>query len=419
MRETFDRVVGPVTLVRRAPPALPGSTAGEAIAQLVPTDLNRWRVIAGTRPTPRLRVETAELGRARGETIARAARQFGLCAHGLAVRSERAAALVRAVRDGIASQDPSPLRDPLVRYAPGEDPRPMWKTHVDPARFERDVNDAIADAVAWALRALRVHLRSGDWEERAARVARIWVASDGAARLYRIALAEIRRAPALERADWLPTFAHALLRSSTSAKDLRVAWNCLATIAPLLVAMAESNGAKRDRAYADVDLFDRVDRWRELAVEANAWVAVLDELGMLEDELSRPRNAKGKVSTAGIKEAISRLHEALLRRGVTLYHHVHDLEAADVDGIRAALQGVVADRLAMCGVGADTPAGSLIGVDAALLQSAQADLAGKRCIECGRPARRGNVRCTAHQRAVWRERKQRRRSRSASGRRTR
>ncbi len=415
MRQTFDRVVGAVTLVRLPPPEMPDSPRGDATAQIIPTDLGRWRIIAGTRPSAQLRVDVAELRRAGDDAIARAASRLGLYAHGPAVSSERAAALVRAVRDGVAASDPSPLRDPLVRYAPGEDPRPLWRTHVDPARFERDINDAIADTLAWALRALRADQRSRDWEERGAHVARMWVASDGAAGLYAVTSADIRGAPALEREDWLPTFAYALLRSSTSAKDVRVAWHCLAAIAPLLVATAESNGAKRERSYADVDLFDRVGRWRELAVEASAWVGVLDELAMLDDELSRPRRAKGKVSTAGIRAAVSSLHETLLRRGVTLYHHVHDLEAADVDGIRAALQRVVADRLAMCGVSADTPPGGLVGIDAAVLVSVQADLVGKRCAECERPARPGYPRCTTHQRAVWRARQATNRRSAARG----
>lgn len=415
MRQTFDRVVGPVTLVRVPPPEMPESSGGDAVAQIIPTDLGRWRIIAGTRPSAQLRVDVAELRRAGDDAIARAASRLGLYAHGPAVRSDRAAALVRAVRDGVASSDPSPLRDPLVRYAPGEDPRPMWKTHVDPALFERDVSDAIADTLAWALRELRVHPRCRDWEERGAHVARTWVASDGAAGLYRVTSADTRRAPALERADWLPTFAYALLRSGTSAKDLGVAWHCLAAIAPLLVALAESYGAKRERGHADVVLFDRVDRWRALAVEAAGWVAVLDELAMLDDELSRPRDGRGKVSNAGIRAAVSSLHEALLPRRVTLYHRVHDLEAADVDGIRAALQGVVAERLAMCGVSVDTPPGGLVGIDAAVLLSVQADLVRKRCAECERPARSGYPRCTVHQRAVWRGRQARNRRSAARG----
>src|SRR5581483_1162114 len=313
MRQTFDRLVGPVAVVRRPLPSFPESES-ELVLQLAPKDLARWRVLAGTRPTGQLRVEVAELRRARDEVIARAASRLGLCAHAPAVGSERAARLLRAVRDGYAASERGPLRDPLVRYAPGEDPRPMWKTHVDPASFERDVNDAIADTVAWALRALRAHPRAGEWEERAARIARAWIAADGAARLYRITCAEVRRTLAPEPADWVPTFALALLRSSTAAKDLRVHWQCLALIAPLLVVIAESNGASRKLTHGDVSVFDRVDDWRALAVEVNAWLDLLDELVTLDEELSLRQHAT-KVSTAGLKKAVTRLHDALRPRG--------------------------------------------------------------------------------------------------------
>lgn len=403
MRQTFDRLVGPVAIVHRALPAVLGGTS-EVVPHLVPTDLDRWRVVAGTRPTAELRVDVAELRRARDDAIARAASRLGPFALGPAVGSERAATLVRTVREGYAASDAAPLRDPLVSYPAGEDPRPMWKTHVDPAFLTRDVNDAIADSVIQVLRAVRLAPdRAEDCERCAARVARQWVASDGAARLYRVTMAELRRTPLLEVGDWVAVFVHALLRSSTSARDLRVHWHSLAQMAPLLAVLAESNGAERE-TQRSVSMFDRPDEWHALALEVNGWIHVIDEIAMLEDELALQRRGQ-TVSTVGIKKAMARLHEVLRPRGLMLFHRVHDLEADDTDGIRAALERVVSDRLEACGIGADTPPGALIGTDAAVLLSVQTALAGKRCIECGRPARPGNLRCTEHQRAAWRIRK--------------
>lgn len=403
MRQTFDRLVGPVAIILRALPAVPGATS-KAVPHLVPTDLDRWRVVAGTRPTGQLRVDIAELRRARNEEIARAASRLGLRAQGPAVDSERAATLVRAVKNGYAASDPAPFRDPLVRYPAGEDPRPMWKTHVDSTFFTRDINDAIADIVAKALRVLRAADRAEDWERCAARAARLWVASAGAGRLYRITMAEMRRTPRLEATDWVILFAHALLRSSTSAKDLRVHWHSLAQLAPLLAVLAESNRAGREQIRVAANVFDRADEWRTLTVEVNGWIDALDELAVLDDELALRRQGQ-KVSTVGIKKAVTRLHEALRPRGLLLYHRIHDLEADDTGGIRASLERVVSDRLEACGIGADTPPGALIGSDAAVLLSIQAALTGRRCIECGRPAQPGRARCTEHQRAAWRARK--------------
>lgn len=416
MRQTFDRLVGPVAVSRASLPGIPHGVPGAA-TYLVPTDLVRWHVVAGTRPTGKVRVDVAELRNTRDEVLARAVSRLGLCSSGPAVDSDRAAGLLRSVRDRVATPEHGPLRDPLVRYAPGEDPRPMWKTHVDPAMFGRDASDDIVDQVVLVLRALRASDEADECERRAARAARLWVASDGAARLYRVTMAEMRRVPVLKVTSWPLTFAHALLRSSTSAKDLRVHWHSLAMIAPHLVVLAESIGARQARTHPGVALFDRADEWRTLAAEANAWIDVLDELAMLDDELALSRRGR-TTSTAGIKKTIARLHEVLQSRGIMLYHRVHDLEAEDTDGIRSALENVVSDRLGTCGIGPDTPPGALVGVDAAVLLSVQTALAGRRCIDCGQRARPGNARCTEHQRAAWRRRKARdRRAKSASPRR--
>lgn len=271
-----------------------------------------------------------------------------------------------------------------------------------------------------------------EWRERGAVVARRWTPSDGAAWLYRLAAAEVRRQPALDRAGWVPVFTHALLFSGTKVRDARSLWHALAGVGPLLLAMAEAGSQANGKPAVDV-LSPSSNRWKQLAIEADAWVAAIDQLSIIDEEFgrSRPRRKASEKSetelTEGIRSAIAALRDTLHAPGFDLYHHIHDLEATDTQGIRLALEDAVRVRLAEAGVGADTPPGTLIGLEAAMLLSVYASFAQGRCVVCGRRTEGQRSRCREHQRAIWRERKRKQRrprgahaketSRRASGRR--
>jgi hypothetical protein len=122
-------------------------------------------VVRGRTSTADLRRELAEHAGANDSDIEPLVARFGLSfGGGPAVEAERAAQLMKAVRDGLAGRPDAPLREPLIIYPEGEDPRPMWKTHVDPDLFERDNRDHLADALAWSLRTLAARTSSAEWQ---------------------------------------------------------------------------------------------------------------------------------------------------------------------------------------------------------------------------------------------------------------
>lgn len=408
MRETFDRLVGPVLVVRREPhrsTALLGSTATVALA---PVELGRWKVVRGTRPTPALFQAIADCTVPDDDGIARAAARHGLCVSSPAVDRERAAQLLADVREKRTSQGESPLRDPLIVYQEGEDPRPMWRLQLQPKDLQRDACDGVADAIAWCFRVLGARLEFGEWDRRSEIVAKAWQAEDGVARLYRSTVAEIHRAPQLDEAGWLPAFGLAILRASTKVKDRRPLWQALVVASPLFLAMAESEGTQPPGDVHVELLADTVSGWRRFARETAAWCMVVEELPKLDEDIRRSRGSRnaGPPSTLEIKAAVEQLRSVL--PGTDLRLRLHDLEATDTDGIRAALEKLLADRLASAGIDSDTPGGTLASLEAAALLSIRAALAPRVCKVCGKRIVRG-PRCALHERAFSRERKRRQR----------
>jgi len=207
----------------------------------MPTDLGRWRVLLGNRPTASFRSEIA--GVARDDLgLARAASRFGLCSSGPSIRAERAVRLVGSIRQGLTRDEEAPLRDPLIVYAAGQDPRPMWKTHVPPDFFQRDLADEIADAIVSCLRVLAQDADFSEWDRRSAEIAKAWVPGDGVARLHRLAVASVRRKPSLAPSAWIPVFAKVLLRCRRRIVHRLRSANPTAT--------AEAEGAKTCKSAA-------------------------------------------------------------------------------------------------------------------------------------------------------------------------
>lgn len=406
MRETFDRLIGPVVVVHRPPSrslAALGSVAGAA---LMPVELSRWKVLTGRRPARALFDAIAECAVPDDIGIVRAAARHGLRVSPAVVDEERAANLLAMVREKRAGGGNAPLRDPLIVYPDGEDPRPMWKTHVSPDFFERDTNDDLADAIAWCFRAIGSRPELAEWDNRSEAVARAWQSEDGAVSLYRLAIAEIRRAPRLDRAGWPPVFGLALLRASRKVKDHRSLWQTLVVASPLLLATAEAAPAMSSHDVHTELLIDTVSDWRRFAREMAAWLRVVDELAVLDEEIKRGRRSPhvGPPSTVEIRSAVDGLRIAFPSRGNDLRHHFHDLAATDTDGIRAVLETLLAARLAAVGLEADAAGGTLVSLDAASLLSLRTALAPLTCGVCGKRVARG-PRCTLHQRKFERDRK--------------
>lgn len=420
MRETYDRLVGPVAIRQRKADSLTVARDPNPSARLVPVDLERWKVVPSTRRKADLRRALAERASADDAAVARLAGQFGLPAGAPVVDAARAAQLVHAIRAGSVARDQAPLRHPLVVYAPGEDPRDMWKTHVDPKLFSRDRADDIADAIAACLRTLAARAEHVEWRRRGTVAARTWIPSEGTARLYRLAVAQARNSPALGGAAWVPVFSHALLQSSTKVGDARMLWHDLVAVGPLLLVLADADGNHASgRPRLDV-LGPTVQGWRKVAVEADAWLTALDELAAMDEELAssrqrrRARDEMLAESIDQVRTAVAALREALHGPNLDLYHRLFDLEATDTQGIRHALEGVLLARLGADGVGAGTAPGTLIGLEAAMLLAVHAAFERGRCIECGGPTRGQRSRCLGHQRAVWRDRKRRQRRNGGS-----
>lgn len=413
MRGTFDRLVGPVVVATRDPDRSIVTFAAAGRPVLAPAKLERWKVRPGRRPTADLRREVAECVDSDDRGIARSATRFGLCGGGAAVDGDRAARLVRSIREGLGARGDAPLRDPLIVYPEGQDPHVMWKTHVSPEFFTRDRADYVADAIVWCLKVLTDDSDFAEWDRRSAEVAKDWSPNEGIARLHRSAVAVVQRKPKLAGPAWIPVFAYALVRCRTKVKDARVLWHALVGVGPLLLAMAEpmARSGSTDKPAVDV-LVTSVDGWRELANEARAWLDVLDELAMFDEDLdwAQRQQDPDEPSTQPIKRTIQQLHDALQRGDVNLQHRVHDLEATDTDGIRNALEEVLAERLAATGIGPGTPFGTLIGVDGAVLLSVASVFGRGVCISCSRRTAPGKLRCVRHQRAVWRQRKREQRS---------
>ncbi len=408
MRGTFDRLVGPVVIATRIPHRSLVAFAAAGRAVLAPTKLDRWKVLPGKRPTADLRGEVAECVDLDDQGIARAATRFGLPGSSASVDADRAAHLVRSIREALGTRGNAPLRDPLIVYPDGQDPRVMRKTHVSPEFFDRDRADYVAGAIGWCLRVLADDADFAEWDRRSAEVAKSWSPKLGIAQLHRLAVAVVRRKPRLAGPAWIPVFAYALVRSSTKVKDARVLWHALATAGPLLLAMAEpkARSGSTDKPNVEV-LVTSVDSWRDLAREARAWLDALDELAIFGEDLesTRRRHDADEPSTESIKTTIHQLHDALQRGDIALTDRLDDLEATDTDGIRNALEEVLAERLAAAGAGPGTPFGTLIGVDGAVLLSVASVFGRGICISCRRPTSPGKLRCVRHQRAVWRQRK--------------
>lgn len=419
MRGTFDRLIGPLVVESRTPENSMATLSAAPTLALVPREPARWKVVAGTRPTATLLREVAGCATSDDVALQRAASRFGLLGRGDAVDRDRAAKLVASVRDGRTRAGRAPLREALVDYAPDEDPRPMWNTQMQPDFFERDQNDDIADGLAWCLRTVAGRTDFAAWEQRANAIARAWQPDDGVARLHRLARSGTR--PSAADSGWPVVFALALLRASTKVRDARMAWHALATIGPVLLSLAgaDERMTAADRALHLSLLVDAAEPWRQLATEARAWLTILDELPNLEEELERIRRnpRAGDPSTREIKAAVRGLDGELRGRGINLLHRVHDLEATDTDAIRATLEDVVTERLGRAGVDAGTPAGTLIGLEAAMLLSVRAALVRKGCLDCGRHAVKGRPRCAQHDRDALRDRKRAQRRNSAKSKR--
>lgn len=406
MRETFDRLVGPVAAVPRHPHRSAAAIGAHSSLALMPVQLGRWKVLNGKRPTRILSEAVADAAVPDDIGIVRAAARHGLRVSSAAVDEERAAKLLATVLEKRTDAGKAPLLDPLIVYGEGEDPRPMWKTHLPAGFFERDALDDLADAIAWCFRAIGGRPEFVEWDRRSAVVARAWQAKDGALSLYRLTIAEMRRAPRLDRAGWPAVFNLAILRASTKIKDRRPLWHALVVASPLLLATAELGGALPAPEIHTELLTDTVSEWRRLAKEMVAWLAVVDELMVLDQNIrrSRRRAAAGPPATHEIKTAVGNLGRAYPSRGYDLRQSFHDLEATDTDGIRAVLDDLLAEGLASVGLDGDAAGGTLVSLDAASLLSIRAAHAPRTCKVCGTRVASG-PRCTLHQRTFDRERK--------------
>ncbi len=427
MRQTYDRLIGPLAIQEPEPDRSLTALGATAMAILRPVELGQWKVVAGRRPTGELRRQLAEHAEGTDRSVTHVAARLGLSiGGGPAVTKKRAAQLVRAIRDGLAAHPEMRLQDPLVIYPPGEDRRVLRKTHVAPDFMERDRSNYAADAIVWCLRALARREEFVEWERRSKAVSRKWQPSEGVGRLYRLAATEIRRKPALPAEGWIPVFAFALLRASTRRTDARALWHAFVAVGPLLLAMAYAGGPQPTAKPSVRVLSETPERWSHVAAEANAWVAALDELSILEEETEwseqHPEADESDDLFGGVRAATAALHDSLLAYDVYLYDRVDHLEASDTEGIRAALEDVVGERLAQAGVDAGTPPGTIIGLEAAMLLSVRAVFAGGTCMVCGRRTRGRRTRCREHQRTIWAERQRthrRRRARPVSATRTR
>src|SRR5216684_4118759 len=121
VRETFDRLVGPVVAVRRHSSRSAAAIGSPLSPALMPVELRRWRVLTGKRPTRELFEAVADCAVPDEIGIVRAASRHGLLVSSAAVDTERAAKLLTTVREKRSTTGNGPLRDPLVVYGHGED----------------------------------------------------------------------------------------------------------------------------------------------------------------------------------------------------------------------------------------------------------------------------------------------------------
>jgi hypothetical protein len=218
----------------------------------------------------------------------------------------------------------------------------------------------------------------------------------------------------------VPIFAFAVVRASTKVRDTRSLWHALIAVGPLLLAMAEANVSPAERVPSGIQLLvETPARWRAITLEAERWMTALDELAFVEEELATERRStddEGADRYTDLRAALAALRDSL-QPDLELYQRLHHLEASDTEGARSALDAVLEERLSAVGVGPDTPAGTLIGLEGAMLLSVRAGFAGGRCVECGRRTAGRRHRCKEHQRAIWRQRKRTQRRPARSGRR--
>lgn len=396
-RTTYDRLVGPVAVATREAEAHP-SLEMPARRVLVAHDIDRWRVVRGQRPTPVLYREIAEFASLGEPRIRAAAARFGLIGRVPGVDDERAIRLISDIRLRLQRGPDAPPHDPLIRYEAGEDPRPMWKlSAVD--TLTRDAADDAADAIHWALTEMR---RFGpaavEWERVAAAAGAGWLPGDGMANLYRLVVAALAQHRVGSATVWPAAFAHALLVAATRTAAGRSLWHGLSVIAPLLLAIVDrEEHPSSTRRPAARFIYDGIDAWRGLAREAEAWLELIGELRRLE----RDRLAGRSRSTDIIRAKVMQLDARIARGFGDLRIHLHDLDATDTHGIAAALRAVVQHRLAMTGFDPDTPFGTLIGAEAALLLSVRADLSAGTCRMCGAETQGRRWYCTRHQQERW------------------
>lgn len=366
---------------------------------LVPHDIHRWRVVRGQRPTPELYREIAEFASLGEPRIRAAAARFGLIGRVPGVDDERAIRLISDIRLRLQRGPDAPPHDPLIRYEAGEDPRPMWKlSAVD--TLTRDAADDAADAIRWALAEMRhVEPAALEWERIAAAAGAGWLPGDGMTILHRLVAGALAQHRVGNATAWPTVFAHALLAASTRTAAGRSLWHGLVVIAPLLLAIVDCEGHPSSTHRPAVRfLRDGVDAWLGLAREAEAWLELIGELRRLE----RSRSAGRPRATDIIRAKVAQLDARIAPGFGDLRIHLHDLDATDTHGIAAALRAILQDRLAMTGLAPDTPFGTLIGTEAAMLLSVRATLSVGSCQTCGAETQGRRWYCTEHQRERWR-----------------
>lgn len=376
MRTTFDRISGPLAIVQRSPARSLAPYGGAGRRVLVPTDLHKWAITVGRRVDRELYREIAEYATKSDHEILAAARLFGLLTPVPAVDEARANALLLRMRTDFAAGPSAPPSDPLVVYAEGEDPRPLWKTHAF-VSMNRDLADEVSDAVIRTLRHSTELCAPDDSLVIARTAAEAWQAGQGIAKLDRAIRSQIPKG-ANEVLPWV-ALAHALLLSSTRVEDGRLMWSALGVLLPLLRAAAHQSAIGQDEAAPDWYVEETVEAWRALAVEAEAWLEMIGELQRMRRLRSGPGSASAATKTVKLKA--EKLRSVLPSQIGDLRHRLHDLEASDIDGITLRLRTVVGERLVMAGVPPDAPFGSLIGAEAAVLLSVRSALGTGSC--CG------------------------------------
>ncbi len=373
-RATYDRLTGSVRLAPRPiDPALdPYVQVAVPDTALVPDLAQAWAIEPLSRGRAIATSDFAQLADAADAEIQQAAGRLGLLGRVVVVHEARAGELLARLRDHVRTLPPAPFDDPLIVYPPGQDPRPLWKTHVTPEFMSRDAADGVVECLEACIDRLRTNaLNFGLLVEAAARAGETWSPSDGTAGLFRMARAEL---PVENAKAWWLVIAMLALITRPSSANARLRWLTLGVlVAPLLTLAGDPSDGARDR-FAD-RRGDLVRSWRDLAREVAAWQSLIAEL------------QKVQPSPSDLRAAVERLRSHCAQDLGDIRHSLHDLSVSDVAGIRDRLEELLARRLAAAGFELDTPYGVLIGVEATQLLSLRSELtrgAGFCRKKCGR-----------------------------------